>query len=196
MSFEVVLVRHGETEWSRSGKHTGTTDVPLTDEGRDAARRLGGHLGGREFALVLTSPLERARDTAALAGFPDAERDADLRELEYGDYEGISTPEIRETRPGWDVWRDGSPNGESLAAAAARADRVIARAEAAGGDVALFAHGHFLRILAARWIELGPEGGGRLALATAALSVLGFERERRVLWQWNDQSASSSSSGA
>jgi len=195
---EIVLIRHGETEWSAAGRHTGVTDVPLTDSGRDAARRAGEALAGRSFALVLTSPRQRARETAALAGFPDAVLDEDLVELDYGDYEGITTARIRETRPGWDVWRDSSPNGESLARAAQRADRVIERALGTGGDVLIVAHGHLLRILAARWIELGPEGGGRLALGTAAACTLGFERERRVIWRWNDQaqSASSSSSGA
>jgi len=195
---EVVLIRHGETEWSASGKHTGVTDVPLTDNGREAARRAGEALAELAFALVLTSPRQRARDTAALAGFPDAVADEDLVELDYGEYEGITTAEIRETRPGWDVWRDGSPGGESLADAAVRADRVIERALGADGDVLIVAHGHLLRVLAARWIELPPEGGGRLALGTAAACTLGFERERRVIWRWNDQaaSASSSSSGA
>ena len=183
---EVVLVRHGETEWSVAGLHTSVTDIPLTERGREAARRVGEGLAGRSFALVLTSPRQRARDTAALAGFPDAEVDEDLAELGYGEYEGVSTAQVRETRPGWDVWRDGSPGGEPLPDAARRADRVIERALGAGGDVLIFAHGHLLRILAARWIELPPEAGGRLALGTAAASTLGFERERRVLWRWNE----------
>jgi broad specificity phosphatase PhoE len=183
---EVVLVRHGETEWSRSGRHTGVTDVPLTEAGREAARRLADQFVDREFALVLTSPLARARETAELAGLGGrAEVDEDLRELDYGEYEGITTPQIRETRPGWEVWRDGSPGGETVEEAGERADRVIARALAAGGDVCAFAHGHFLRILGARWIEQPATLGGRLALATAAVCVLGFERERRVIVLWN-----------
>jgi broad specificity phosphatase PhoE len=178
----IVLARHGETEWSAAGKHTSTTDLPLTERGRAAARGLGERLAAREFALVLASPLQRAVETARLAGF-EPEIDADLTELAYGPYEGRTTPEIREQRPGWSVWED--PGGETLAHAAERADRVIARALAAGGDVALFAHGHILRILGARWLELGPERGANLKLATASLSELGFERETRALEYWN-----------
>ena len=183
---QILLIRHGETEWSKSGQHTGTTDIELTDAGRAAARALRERLAGREFALVLTSPLRRARETCALAGFGDrAEIDEDLRELDYGDYEGLTTPEIRETRPGWEVWKHGSPGGETVDQAGERVDRVIERALAADGDVALFAHGHLLRILGARWIEQPAAFGGRLGLSTAALSVLGFERERRVIALWN-----------
>lgn len=185
----LVLARHGETEWSRSGRHTGRTDIPLTDEGREAARRLGTRLAGRGFALVLTSPLARARETCELAGLGDrAQVEPELREFDYGDYEGITTPEVRETRPGWDLWRDGAPGGERPEDVGVRADRVIARALEAGGDVALFAHGHVLRVLGARWIELRAEYGGRLAMSTASLSELGYERERRVVWLWNDTS--------
>ncbi len=185
----VLLVRHGETEWSRSGQHTGRTDLPLLDEGRPGAEALGRRLGGRSFALVLASPMARAQETARLAGLAEsAVTDDDLRELGYGDYEGLTTAEIRVDRPGWDLWTDGAPGGEPLAEAAARADRVIARAEAAGGDVALFAHGHILRILSARWLGLPPETAGSLALSTAALCDLGYERERRVIWLWNDTS--------
>ena len=183
---ELVLVRHGETEWSRSMRHTGTTDIPLTEEGEAAARRMAERLAGREFALVLTSPMQRARETARLAGFGDrAEVDDDLRERDYGDYEGVTTKEVRKTIPGWDVWRDEVPNGETLAQVGARADRVIERALAAEGDTLIFAHGHFLRIVGARWIGMGPEGGGRLVVETATLCALGFERERRVLRRWN-----------
>ena len=182
----VLLVRHSETEWSLSGQHTSRTDLPLLDEGRPAAEALGRRLAGRSFALVLSSPMTRARETARLAGLEDvAEITDDLLELGYGDYEGRTTAEIRVERPGWDLWKDGSPNGESLAQAAERADRVIARAENAGGDVALFAHGHILRILGARWLGLPPEAGGWLALSTASLCDLGYERERRVIWLWN-----------
>jgi probable phosphoglycerate mutase len=185
----VVLVRHGETEWSSSGRHTGPTDVPLTDAGRDAARALGRRLAGRSFALVLTSPLARARDTCELAGLADrAEVDPDLCEWDYGDYEGLTTVEIREHRPGWSVWTGGVPNGETVAQVGARADRAIARVAAADGDVAVFAHGHFLRILTARWIGLAPDHGADLALSTAALCELGFEREHRAIWLWNDVS--------
>jgi broad specificity phosphatase PhoE len=184
----VFLVRHGETEWSASGKHTSRTDIELTPEGERAARTLGERLGGREFALVLSSPMRRARDTADLAGFAGRyEIDEDLKEFDYGDYEGLTTPEIREQRPGWYLWRDGNPGGEVAAQVGERADRVIERALAAlpEGDVAMFAHGHLLRVLGARWIELGAECGGLLGLDTAALCELGFEREQRVLWLWN-----------
>ena len=183
---EVVLVRHGETEWSRSGQHTGITDLPLTEDGEAQARSVVERLAGREFALVLSSPMQRARRTAELAGYGQrAEPDADLRERDYGDYEGLTTKEIRRDRPGWDVWRDDIPGGETLAELGARADRVIERALAAQGDTLVFAHSHLLRTLGARWIGIGPEGGGKLVLGTAAVSVLGFERERRVLKRWN-----------
>ena len=180
----VVLVRHGATEWSASGQHTSRTDIPLTEAGREAARRLAARLEGREFALVLSSPRARARETAELAGL-EPQFDPDLVEIDYGDYEGRTTPEIREERPGWTLWRDGSPGGETLAQAGGRADRVIARALAAGGDVAIFAHGHILRVLAARWIDLPPERGASFALGTASISELGFERENRVIARWN-----------
>ncbi len=186
MSREVVLVRHGETEWSRSGQHTGTTDLPLLPEGEAQAREVAPRLAGREFALVLCSPMQRARRTAELAGFGDrAEVDADLKERDYGIYEGRTTKEIRVEHPGWDVWRDDCPGGETLEQLAARADRVIERALAADGDTLLFAHSHLLRELAGRWIGLGPDGGGKLRLGTASLSTLGFERERRVILSWN-----------
>jgi broad specificity phosphatase PhoE len=183
----VLLVRHGETEWSLSGQHTGNTDIPLTDNGRRQAELLGTRLAGREFALVLTSPMGRARETCALTGLgAGAEIDEDLREYDYGAYEGVTTKEIRRERPSWYLWRDGCPDGELPEDAGVRADRVIARALAAEGDVALFAHGHILRVLGARWLELAPAAAGRLALGTAALCDLGFEREIRVAWAWND----------
>jgi probable phosphoglycerate mutase len=186
----VLLIRHGETEWSRSGQHTSRTDVPLTDAGRALAEALGRRLAGRSFALVLTSPMRRARDTAALAGLGDgSEVTEDLHEVGYGSYEGRTTRAIREERPGWDLWRDGTPDGEPLDAAGGRADRVIARVLEAGGDVAIFAHGHILRVLGARWIGLPASAGGALGLDTAALCDLGFERERRVIWRWNDTGA-------
>lgn len=179
----IVLVRHGETEWSASGKHTSVSDIPLTERGREAATNLRTRLEG-DFALVLASPRARAQDTARLAGFTP-EITPDLAEVDYGDYEGLTTPEIRETHPGWTLWADGSPNGETLTQAGARVDRVIERALAADGDVIVFAHGHILRVLAARWLDLPPERGASLALDTAAVSELGFERETRVLTRWN-----------
>jgi len=183
----IVLVRHGETEWSATGKHTSVTDVPLLESGRRDAEALRDHLAGREFALVLTSPRARARDTAELAGFGDrAEVEDDLVEVDYGDYEGLTTPEIRETVPGWTVWEHGSPGGETVDDVGRRADRVIERALAAGGDVALFAHGHLLRVLGARWMEDPAVKGGNLGLSTGAVCELGFERERRAIWLWND----------
>jgi broad specificity phosphatase PhoE len=183
---EVVLVRHGETEWSRSGQHTGVTDLPLLPEGEATAREVAPRLAGREFALVLSSPMQRARRTAELAGFGDrAQPDPDLRERNYGEYEGRTTKEIRVERPGWDVWRDDCPGGETLDQLAARADRVIERALAADGDTLLFAHSHLLRELGARWIELPPGGGGKFVLGTATVCVLGFERERRAVKRWN-----------
>jgi probable phosphoglycerate mutase len=185
----VYLVRHGETEWSASGRHTSTTDVPLTGKGREAAGRLRPVFAGLELALVLTSPRARARETAELAGLGDrAEVDEDLAEFAYGEYEGRTTPEIRVERPGWTLWDDGAPGGETVDDVGRRADRVIERALAAGGDVALFAPGPLLRVLGARWIELPPAVGGSLALSTGAISRLGFERERRVIWGWNDTS--------
>jgi probable phosphoglycerate mutase len=180
------LVRHGETEWSLSGAHTGRTDLPLTERGREYARRLGAVLRERTFALVLTSPLRRARDTCELAGYGDlAQVEPDLREWDYGDYEGRSTLEIRRERPGWHLWQDGVPNGETVEQVAQRARRVMERALAAKGDIALFSHGHCLRILAAIWVGLPPTDGRLLALDTASMSVLGHERETRVISRWN-----------
>jgi broad specificity phosphatase PhoE len=183
----LVLVRHGATEWSETGQHTGSTDLPLNETGREAARKLRPRLAGTDFTLVLTSPLRRARETCELAGLGEgAQIEPDLRELDYGDYEGRTTDEVREERPGWNLWRDGSPGGETPEQAGDRADRAIARALEAGGDVALFAHGHILRILGARWLELPAAYGGHLGLGTAAVCELGYERERRVIWRWND----------
>jgi len=181
---DVWLLRHAETEWSRDGRHTGRTDVPLTDEGRERARALRERIAGHEFALVLSSPLSRARDTAELAGLIPEPRD-DLLEFDYGDYEGIMTAQIRETRPDWYLWRDGSPNGETPDDVGRRVDRVIDEALHADGDVALVAHGHVLRALGARWIEQPASFGGRLYLETGSISILGFEREVRVLRRWN-----------
>jgi probable phosphoglycerate mutase len=186
----LVLVRHGQTEWSVSGQHTGRTDIPLTDEGRREARRLAARLAGREFALVRVSPRSRARETAELAGLGQrAQVDEDLAEFDYGEYEGLTTPQIRERRPGWSIWDAGAPGGEVPAQVGVRADRVIARALTADGDVAVFGHGHLLRVLGARWVEQPAEFGGSLALSTAAICELGFERERRVVWLWNETAA-------
>jgi broad specificity phosphatase PhoE len=183
---EIVLVRHGQTEWSLSGQHTGSTDIPLTDQGREDARRLGERIGAYEFARVLSSPLSRALETARLAGMPEPiEVRDELREWDYGEYEGRTTKDIRAERPEWLLWRDGCPGGEQAVHVGERVDRVIAELRQPGGDVALFAHGHVLRVLAARWIELPPEDGARLGLETGTLSVLGREREVPVLWSWN-----------
>jgi broad specificity phosphatase PhoE len=182
----VVLIRHGETEWSAAGRHTGRTDVPLTDEGRRQAEALGVCLKGWRFALVLSSPRRRAVDTCRLAGLGEmAQVWDDLMEWDYGDYEGRTTLEIRSERPGWTLWSHGVPGGESVEQVGARADGVLAEARQAGGDVALFSHGHLLRVLAARWIDLPADRGRNLALATATVSVLGYERETPVIVLWN-----------
>jgi len=184
---ELWLVRHGETEWSLSGAHTGRTDIPLTAAGREKAAAVGRYLAGRNFAGVLVSPLVRARETCRLAGYENAQIDADLSEWDYGNYEGRTTSQIQAERPGWTLWSDGVPNGETAAQVAARADSVIARALAIEGenDVILFAHGHILRVLAARWLGLPPQDGRLFALGTAAVSTLGYERETRVITRWN-----------
>jgi probable phosphoglycerate mutase len=184
---ELWLLRHGETPWTLLGRHTGRTDLGLTDRGREEAAALGVRLAGRRFAVVLTSPLARARETCRLAGYGEvALVEPDLQEWDYGEYEGRTAAEIRAERPGWDIWEAGVSGGESIEQVAARADRVIGRATAAGGDVALFAHGHLLRILAARWLGLPGAVGGGLALDTSSVSVLGTERERRVIRRWNE----------
>src|SRR5258708_3525366 len=170
--FELWLIRHGETEWSRSGQHTSRTDLPLLPEGEQKARALRKLLGGHKFALTLSSPLRRALDTSRLAGF-DPEIDPDLREWDYGEFVGLTSTQIQERVPGGNVWTYPWPGGETAAKVAARADRVIARAIAAGGDVAIFAHGHLLRVLAARWLGLEPAAGRYFALSTASVSVLG-----------------------
>lgn len=183
---EVVLVRHGETEWSRDGRHTGRTDLELTDEGRRKAEELAPLLAGRSFARVISSPMLRAIETARLAGFGDElVIRGDCSEWDYGDYEGLTTPDIRRDRPDWSLWMDGCPNGEQAADVGARVDRVIAEARDANGDVAIFAHGHVLRVLAARWVELPPEDGKVISLSTASVSVLGYERETPVIVNWN-----------
>ena len=183
---EIWLIRHGETEWSRSGAHTGLTDLPLTDAGRENATAVGRWLGGRKFSLVLTSPLSRAQDTCRLAGYGDsAQVDRNLCEWDYGDYEGRTTADIRKDAPDWSLWRDGPLHGETVAQVGARAEEVLARVQPSEGDVALFAHGHILRILTACWLGLPPDCGRLFALATGSVSVLGYERETRVITRWN-----------
>ncbi len=183
---QLFCVRHGETDWSLSGQHTGVTDIPLTENGRQLAKQLAAALSREDFALVLVSPLQRARETCALAGLGEkAVVDPDLAEWNYGTYEGITSAEIHEKNPGWMVFRDGCPGGETPEEVGARVDRVIERAMAAGGDVALFAHGHVLRTLAARWIGLPPEEGQRFLLGTGTLCILGFYRHVRALRVWN-----------
>jgi broad specificity phosphatase PhoE len=186
---QVWLVRHGETAWSRTGQHTGRTDVPLTDLGRRQARSLGARLGRHRFALVLTSPLSRAAETARLAGFAAAAPTDDLREWDYGAYEGRTSDDIRRDAPGWNLWADGVPGGETVDQVAARVDRVIARCRAVDGDTLLFAHGHVLRVLAARWLGLPPTDGCLFGLSTATVGVLGYEHEWPVVVTWNEGGA-------
>ncbi len=186
---QVWLIRHGETEWSKTGQHTGRTDLPLTDGGIAQARMLGEGLAGRQFACVLSSPAQRALETCRLAGYgADVETDNDLMEWNYGDYEGRRTVDIQKERPGWLLWRDGVVGGETAEDVSARAYKVIERALAAGGDVALFSHGHFLRILTACWLTLPAKDGQLFALDTATVSVLGFEHDYRVIKHWNQDS--------
>jgi broad specificity phosphatase PhoE len=183
---EVVLIRHGQTEWSAAFRHTGRTDVPLTDEGRRQAEALRKGLSAWTFQMVLTSPLQRAAETCRLAGLGDvAQVSDDLREWDYGGYEGRTTSKIRSNRPSWNLWVDGVPDGESIEQVGARADRVIAEVRATDGDVALFAHGHVLRVIAARWLELSPDRGRSFVLETATISVLGYERETPAMARWN-----------
>ncbi len=186
---EVYMVRHGETAWSLSGQHTGLTDIPLTEMGEDNALRVRERLDGKTFTTVLTSPLLRARRTCALAGFGDvAKVTPHLVEWDYGDYEGRKTADIRVDRPGWYLFRDGCPGGESLAAVAARADSLIAQLRAEGGRILLFSHGHFSRILAARWMGFDAENAMHFVLSTASLSILGYEHnlDDPALLLWND----------
>ncbi len=183
---QLLLVRHAQTEWTISHRHTGRSDIPLTEDGRQAARELAPTLAGAAFALVLTSPLRRARETCQLAGLgAGAVADEDLMEWDYGDYEGLTSAEIEARRGGWQLWRDGCPGGEQPADVAARADRAIAAAVAAPGPVAIFSHGHMLRVLGARWAGLGPEQGGRLGLSPGALCLLGHEHGTRIIGFWN-----------
>jgi probable phosphoglycerate mutase len=182
---EVWLIRHGETEWSRDGRHTSTTDLPLTAAGIEVAEGLRDRLDDDDFALVLTSPRSRARETARLAGHPEAEIDPDLAEWDYGDLEGRTTSEIRETYPDWTIWTGPVPGGEDAAQVTARLDRVVARCRGVDGRVLLFGHGHSLRALAARWLDLVVADGRLLRLDTATVSVLGYERETPVIQRWN-----------
>jgi broad specificity phosphatase PhoE len=183
---EVVLARHGETEWSRDLRHTGRTDISLTDRGREQARTLRGALAGFAFERVLSSPLERALETCRLAGLADhVEVTDDLLEWDYGEYEGLTTATIRETRPGWYLWRDGCPGGETAVDVGRRVDIVIEAIASIEGAVALFAHGHVLRVLTARWLTLDPQAGALFKLDTGTLSLLGYERETRVITRWN-----------
>jgi len=184
---QVWVLRHGATEWSVSGRHTGRTDLSLTADGEAQALALGRRLAGRPFARVLVSPLARARQTCALAGYGEvAEVDDDLQEWDYGRYEGITSAAIHEQVPDWTVWTGPCPDGETIAQVAARADRVIERALASDGDVALFAHGHLLRVVTARWCQLDPVEGRRFPLETATVNVLGWEHDVPGICRWND----------
>jgi broad specificity phosphatase PhoE len=184
MPSRIVLLRHGATEWSVSGQHTGRSDIPLLDEGREQARSAGQLLRPLTFAQVLTSPLQRAAETCALAGY-DGETEPDLMEWDYGAYEGLTTPEIRVDRPGWSLWADGVVDGERAADVGRRADRVITRARQAGGDVLCVAHGHILRVLTARWLVLPPAAGRLFFLGAGSVSILGWEHETPVVEAWN-----------
>jgi len=183
---QVVLVRHGETDWTRDGRHTGKSDIPLAAEGRRQAHALRPELAGWTFALVLTSPLQRAMETCRLAGFGQvAQARPDLVEWDYGRYEGLTSQQIAAIQPDWSLWRDGGPGGEQPADVGSRADRILAEVRAVGGNVLLFAHGHVLRVLTARWLGERPAGGQHYALQTASLSVLGYEHQNPVIWRWN-----------
>ena len=183
---EVLLVRHAETEWSLGGRHTGRTDVPLTERGRDAAGSLRERLGAMRFDVVLVSPSLRARETCELAGLSAAaQQREDLLEWNYGDYEGLTSAEIQVIRPGWSLWRDGCPGGEGAADVGVRADRGIAELRVSCASAAVFSHGHMLRVLGARWVGLGPERGGSLGLSTAALCTLSSEHGAPIIARWN-----------
>lgn len=186
---QLWLVRHGETKWSRSGQHTSITDLELTADGESVARTLKGPLAAVDFAQVLTSPRRRARRTAELAGFPDAEPDENLAEWAYGDYEGLTTPQIHETDPEWSIWTHPSPGGETAEQVAARLDRVVSRARGIDGNTLVFAHGHSLRVLGARWLGLDASDGRIFDLDTATISVLGDDRGTPVIHRWNVSTA-------
>lgn len=183
---QVYLIRHGETEWSLSGRHTGVTDIPLTENGRKVAGHLAPALAREAFAMVLTSPLMRARQTCELAGLGErAETDPDLLEWNYGDYEGLTPAQIHALAPGWMIFRDGCPGGENVAQVGARVDRLIARVRAVKGNAALFGHGHIFRVFAARWLGLPPEGGCHFMLDTATLNILSYYRGVPAVKRWN-----------
>lgn len=185
---QIYVVRHGETEWSRSGQHTGRTDIPLTDVGRGQAVELGKRLRGHEFGLVLTSPLSRAAETARIAGFGDSVPVDDLMEWDYGEFEGRTTDDIRTSLPGWTIWAGPWHGGETADDVGARVDRVISRCldPSVRGDSLLFAHGHVLRVLTARWLDQPPAAGALYALGTVTIGILGWERQNRVIETWNE----------
>lgn len=190
-SQRIVLARHAETEWSISGQHTGRTDIELTRAGRDAAVRLGERLAGFRFDRVISSPLVRARTTARLAGYADPEIDPNLLEWDYGDYEGVTTADIRADRPGWELWADGAPNGETPAEVSERADAAVEHAVGiceSGCDAIVFGHGHMLTALAVRWIGLPIDHGKHFRISTGSLGILRWKRENRVIDLWNDRS--------
>jgi broad specificity phosphatase PhoE len=185
-NLQLWLIRHGETEWSLSGAHTSRTDIPLTERGKERAAKIRDYLAQRKFSLVLASPLQRARETCRIAGYADvAQIEENLREWDYGIFEGRTTADIRKDQPDWSIWDSPVPEGEPVEHVAARAQKVIDRALQAGGDIALFAHAHILRILAATWLGLEPRGGRLFALGTGSVSTLGYERETRVISTWN-----------
>ena len=191
VSQRIVLARHAETEWSISGQHTGRTDISLTENGRDAAVKLGERLAGHRFDRMISSPLQRALNTGNLAGYPDLEIDDNLLEWDYGDYEGVTTEDIRADVPGWELWTDGAPNGESPAEIAARADAAVEHAVGiceSGCDAVVFGHGHMLTALAVRWIGLPIEQGRHFKISTGSIGILRWKRENRVLDLWNDRS--------
>ncbi len=186
MAHEIFIARHGATEWSVSGQHTSATDLPLLEQGREEAGAMAAKVAGVQFALVLCSPLLRARQTCELAGFSDAAQITDdLREWDYGDYEGLTTPQIRERDPSWDLWTQGCPQGETPDQIGARVDRVLARFAEVDGNGIAFAHGHVLRVLTARWLEMGVAAGARFKLEAGSIGVLGHERETQVIERWS-----------
>jgi broad specificity phosphatase PhoE len=182
----IYLIRHGETEWAKNGRHTGRTDIPLTDAGREQAGFLLPIFDDVKFAHILSSPLQRALETANLAGLNSrVELEKELLEWDYGEYEGLTTKEIREQVPGWNVWTHPCPNGETIEQVSQRADRVVAKLQSIDGNVAIFSHGHFLRVLVSRWIGLSADYGSRFLLGTSTLSILGYENEVPVIKTWN-----------
>ena len=186
---KIYLIRHGETEWTLSGQHTGSTDIPLTKNGENQAKLLGDRLRGHAFQTILASPLQRAQQTCAIAGLlKTAQIDPNLVEWNYGDFEGMTSAQINKMQPNWSIFSNGAPNGESVADIGKRADKVLAKIQSLHGDVALFSHGHFLRALAARWLQLPAQDGRLFALFPGSLSILGFEKNTQVLFLWNDTS--------